>query len=378
MLYRELGKTKEQVSLLGFGCMRFPKIEEKIDEEQASEMLKYAIENGINYLDTAYPYHDGQSEPFVGKFLKENNLRDKVKLATKLPSWAIKNKEDMYKYFNSQLERLQTDYIDFYLVHNLSKDYWINLLENGLFEFLDEIKASGKVKHIGFSFHDNLTLFKEIVDSYDWEFAQIQYNYIDEEYQAGTEGLKYAYEKGLGVIIMEPLRGGKLANKISDELLDIIKGNKVDKTPVDLAFQFIYDKKEVGLVLSGMSTLEHVKDNIRIVNELGRINSLTENESNAIDSLCKAMKEKIKVSCTDCRYCLPCPAGVNIPKCFELYNDASMFNDVEGGKFAYTMFVKGNNEEASKCVKCGKCEEACPQNIEIINNLETIKNTFEG
>lgn len=377
MLYREYGKTKEQVSLLGFGCMRFPQIDGKIDEEKASQMLKYAIDNGINYIDTAYPYHNKESEPFVGNFLKENGLRDKVKIATKLPIWSIKSKEDMYKYFNRQLERLQTEYIDFYLVHALDKGYWDNLKSLGLLDFLDEIKASGKVKHIGFSFHDSLDVFKEIVDSYDWEFCQIQYNYLDQDYQAGIEGLLYAYDKGLGIAIMEPLRGGKLAGNMSDDLLDMIKESKVEKNLVELAFQFIYDKKEVSVVLSGMSTLEQVKDNIKIVNELGMENSLTENEKVLIDNLCTAIKNKTKVICTDCKYCMPCPMGVNIPKCFETLNNSAMFNDIEGAKNSYNNFVKGNNEQASNCVKCGKCEESCPQNIKIIENLELVKNTFE-
>ncbi|MGL5316605.1 MAG: aldo/keto reductase [Peptostreptococcaceae bacterium] len=378
MLYREYGKTKEQVSLLGFGCMRFPQKEGKIDEEQSTEMLKYAIDNGVNYIDTAYPYHNKESEPFVGRFLKENNLRDKIKLATKLPIWSIKSKEDMYKYFNRQLERLQTDYIDFYLVHALDKGYWDKLKSLGLLDFLDEIKASGKVKHIGFSFHDSLDVFKEIVDSYDWEFCQIQYNYLDQDYQAGIEGLLYAHRKGLGMAIMEPLRGGKLAGNMSEDLLEMISESKVDKNPVELAFQFIYDKQQVNVVLSGMSTLEQVKDNIRIVNEFGIENSLNENEKILIDKLCSAIKNRTKVVCTDCKYCMPCPMGVNIPKCFEILNNSAMFNDVEGASNSYDNFIVANNEQASNCVKCGKCEDACPQNINIIESLEVVKNTFEN
>ncbi|MGL5345824.1 MAG: aldo/keto reductase [Peptostreptococcaceae bacterium] len=377
MLYREYGKTKEQVSLLGFGCMRFPIKDDKIDIERAEEMLEFAIDNGVNYIDTAYPYHNKESEPFVGEFLNKNNLREKIKLATKLPIWSINSKEDMYKYFNRQLERLQTDYIDFYLVHALNKEYWDKLKEYGLFEFLDEIKSSGKVRHIGFSFHDSLDIFKEIVDSYEWEFCQIQYNYLDEYYQAGLEGLLYAYEKGLGIAIMEPLRGGKLANNLSDDLLDMIKENKVEKSPIDLAFQFIYDKKQVNVVLSGMSTLEHVKENIRIANELGNENSLNDNEIKVISNLSKMIKDKTIVQCTDCKYCMPCPAGVNIPRCFEILNTSSMFNDLKGCKSVYDNFIKGEDSHSSKCVKCGNCEDACPQNIDIINKLELVKNTFE-
>ena len=378
MLYREYGNTKEQVSLLGFGCMRFPQSDGKIDEEQSTEMLKYAIDNGVNYIDTAYPYHDKESEPFVGKFLKENNLRDKIKLATKLPIWVVKSKDDMYKYFNRQLERLQTDYIDFYLVHALDKGHWERLKALGLFEFLDEIKASGKVKHIGFSFHDSINVFKEIVDGYDWEFCQIQYNYLDEDYQAGLEGLLYARNKGLGMAIMEPLRGGKLAGNMSDDLLEIIDDSKVGKNPVELAFQFIYDKEEVDVVLSGMSNLEQVKDNIRIANELGNENSLTKDERELITNLSDMIKNKTKVVCTDCKYCMPCPMGVNIPKCFEILNNSAMFNDTCGAKSSYNNFVISNGQQASKCVQCRQCEDSCPQNIKIIDNLEIVKNIFEG
>ncbi len=375
MLYRKLVKNEEELSLLGFGCMRFPLIEGKIDREKSSEMLKYAIENGVNYIDTAYPYHNGESELFVGEFLEKNNLRKNIKLATKLPSWLIKSKEDMYKYLNEQLEKLRTDHIDFYLVHALNKELWDNLINNQLFEFLDEIKEKGIVKHIGFSFHDSIDIFKEIVDAYPWEFTQIQYNYLDEEYQAGKEGLDYAYNRGLGIIIMEPLRGGKLANNISDELLDVIKENEIEKPPVELAFQFLYNKKEIGVVLSGMSTLEQVKENIRIAHTSGLTNSLTKTEIQTITKLCKLMKERILVSCTDCKYCMPCPAGVNIPRNFEVLNSAVMFKDIEGTKFLYN-FLENDGEDASKCVACGKCEEVCPQNIKIIDKLEVVKNTF--
>ncbi len=377
MLYRKLGKTNEEVSLLGFGCMRFPQINGSIDKIKSSEMLHLAIQNGINYIDTAYPYHDGESEPFVGEFLEKNNLRDKVKLATKLPSWAIKTKDDMYKYLDEQLQRLRTDYIDFYLVHTLTKEFWSNLTQNGLFEFLDDIKKKGIVKHIGFSFHDDLDLFKEIVDSYEWEFTQIQYNYIDENYQAGKEGLLYAYDRGLGVIIMEPLRGGKLANNLSEDLLKEIKNNNIDKKPVELAFQFLYDKAEVGLVLSGMSTIDQVKDNIKIVNEMGEINSLTNNEKETIQRLCQLIKEKTVVRCTDCKYCMPCPVGVNIPVCFELLNNSAMFNDVNSMKRHYK-FLINEKGEASRCVECRSCESACPQHIDIINKLKLVKETLEN
>ncbi len=222
MRYRKLGKTNEYVSILGFGCMRFPEIDGRIEEEKTITMLRYAIDNGLNYIDTAYPYHNGQSEVVVGKALN-NGYRGKVKLATKLPSWLIKNREDMDRVIKEQLEKLETDYIDFYLIHNLNKDDYKRLKENGLFDFIKKIKKEKLVRYVGFSFHDTFDVFKEIVDDYDWDFAQIQHNYIDEDYQAGNEGLLYARNKGLGIIIMEPLRGGSLVNNLSPEIKAIIR-----------------------------------------------------------------------------------------------------------------------------------------------------------
>ena len=255
MQYRKFGNTNEEISILGFGCMRFPQIDNEIDVEETTKMIRYAIDNGLNYIDTAYPYHNGESEIVVGKILK-HGYREKVKLATKLPSWNITSREDMDNYLNKQLEKLQTDYIDFYLIHALDEKLWQNLVKNNIFEFLDDIKRSGKVKYLGFSFHDKYNVFEKIVDSYDWDFTQIQYNYIDEDYQAGTKGIEYAHKKGMGIIIMEPLRGGKLVNNLSDEIKEIIDKAKPKKTPAEWAFKFLYDKEEIGIVLSGMSTME--------------------------------------------------------------------------------------------------------------------------
>ena len=372
MLYRKI--EKEEVSLLGIGCMRFPTIDDKIDKEKTYEMLKYAVDNNINYFDTAYIYHNGQSESFIGEFIEEYNLREKIKLATKLPSWLIKNHEDMYKYLDEQLNNLKTDYIDFYLMHSLNKEDFDNLVKCGVFEFLDDIKRRGKAKYVGFSFHDSFEVFKEIVDSYEWDFAQIQYNYIDEEYQAGTKGLKYAHEKGLAVVIMEPLRGGKLANNISEDILDNIK--HTNKSAVELGFEFLYDKEEISVVLSGMSTIEQIKENIEIVDKYGKVNSLTPDEKVAISNLRDAIREKMVVRCTNCRYCVPCPMNVEIPKAFEVLNNASMFEDVDAFRYKYRALEK-DNIDPSRCIKCGKCEKICPQNIDIINKLELVKNTFK-
>ncbi|MEJ8553789.1 aldo/keto reductase [Tepidibacter sp. Z1-5] len=377
MLYRKFGKTNEEVSILGFGCMRFPVIDGKsdqINEEEAIKQIRYAIDNGVNYIDTAYPYHEGMSEIVTGKALKDG-YREKVFLATKLPSWLIKSREDMDKYLNEQLEKLGTDYIDFYLVHTLTKNLWSSLKEHDIFDFLDTIVKDGRVKHIGFSFHDEFPIFKEIVDAYDWEFCQIQYNFMDENYQAGKEGLKYASDKGLGVVIMEPLRGGSLARNIPDDIQSVWDKADVKRSPAEWGFKFLWDQPEVSVVLSGMNDMNHIDENIKTASDTYE-NSLTEKEKELIDEVKNIYLNRMVVNCTDCKYCMPCPAGVNIPKNFEILNGASMYNDVEHFKCMYNDFV-GYKEKALNCVACGKCEEACPQHIHIIDSLKSVRELFE-
>lgn len=376
MKYRKLGKTGEDVSILGFGCMRFPQQDGKIDEEKSLEMIRYAIDNGVNYIDTAYPYHNGESEIFLGKALKDG-YREKIKLATKLPSWAVNTRADMDKFINEQLKKLQTKQIDFYLIHSLNKDDYSRLKENGLFDFIRKIKEQKLVKYVGFSFHDTLDVFKYIIDDYEWDFVQIQYNYIDETYQAGTEGLLYAHSKGLGVVIMEPLRGGSLVNNLSDEINAIINNSSVEKNAVEWAFKFLYDKEEISVVLSGMSSLEQVIDNIKAVDSQGDANSMTKIEKQIIEDLSKEFKSKIKVNCTGCKYCLPCPKGVQIPLCFELLNSSSMFNDTKKAKDMYHGFLVSEGSDASNCVECGACEQKCPQHINIVEKLKDVRELFE-
>lgn len=376
MRYREFGSTGEKISILGFGCMRFPQTDGKINEDETLKMVRYAIDSGVNYIDTAYPYHGGESELVVGRILKDG-YREKVNLATKLPSWNIKSRDDMDKYLNEQLKKLQTNYIDFYLVHALDEELWDNLVKNGIFDFLDEIKRNKKVRYVGFSFHDKYEVFEKIIDDYDWDFTQIQYNYIDKEYQAGTKGLEYAYKKGLGIVIMEPLRGGKLVNNLSDDIKDIIKFANTQKSPTKWAFKFLYNKSEIGVVLSGMSTMEQVIENIKICDEEGKANSMTTDEKKIIDNLGEKFKSKIKVDCTACKYCIPCPRGVNIPGCFEALNNASMFDDVESVKINMYKFIEENESDASMCIECGKCEAMCPQHINIIDKLKEVKYTFK-
>ena len=378
LLYRKFGKTNEMVSILGFGCMRLPITSEgdpsSIDQDKAIKLIRSAIDGGVNYIDTAYPYHGtgmdkgGASEPLVAKALK-NGYRKKVKLATKLPSWLIKTREDMDKYLNEQLERLNTDSIDFYLVHALNKVTWPKLKEAGIAEFLDQAIKDGRIKHAGFSFHDKLDVFKEIVDYYDWSFCQIQYNYLDEKFQAGTEGLMYAAKKGLGVTIMEPLRGGKLAN-VPKDVKDIFNEAGGKRTPAQWGLSWVWNHPQVSVVLSGMNEMQQISDNIKMASEI-QANSLNTEELEIINKAKDVFRKKMKVNCTACEYCMPCPEGIDIPKNFSCYNDHYMF----GKSDMYNWIGKG--QRASNCIECGKCEEHCPQGISIRKELKNVKALFE-
>lgn len=383
MLYRKFGKTNETVSVLGFGCMRLPVIDgvqTNIDDEKAIAMIRYAIDNGVNYVDTAYPYHGtgfdkgGESEPFVARALKDG-YRERVKIATKLPSWLIQSRADMDRLLDEQLKRLGTDVIDFYLVHGLNRVFWQNLKNLGVGEFLDQAIKDGKIKHAGFSFHDDFDLFVEIVDAYDWSFCQIQYNYLDENYQAGKKGLEYAASKGLGITIMEPIRGGALADKLPQEVLAAWDQAPIKRTPAQWALRWVMNHPKVSVVLSGMTTMEQVVDNINTASE-GAANTLTTEELDLVDFAKKTIKEKMKVNCTGCRYCMPCPSGVDIPGHFALYNNAYLFDILPRAKGQYAMMFP-QDAKASNCVECGNCEEHCPQNIAIIQELKNVRAALE-
>jgi hypothetical protein len=383
MLYRKFGKTNEDVSVLGFGCMRLPIVDgdqSHIDDEKAIAMIHYAIDNGVNYIDTAYPYHGtgfdqgGASEPFVARAL-QNGYRKRVKLATKLPVWLVQSRDDMERLLDEQLKRLDTDVIDFYLLHGLNKVFWEKMKNLGVGEFLDQAISDGKIRYAGFSFHDDYDLFVEIVDAYDWSFCQIQYNYLDENYQAGTKGLEYAAGKGLGVTIMEPLRGGALVDKLPKDVLNAWNQSSIKRTPAQWALRWVMNHPEVSVVLSGMSTMEQVVDNINTADQ-GAANSLTTEEMDLVDFVRQTIKAKMKVNCTGCRYCMPCPSGVDIPGHFSLYNNAFLFDMLPRVRGQYgTMFPQ--DAKASNCVECGKCEEHCPQHIAIIQELKNVRAALE-
>jgi len=375
---RKFGKTNESVSLLGFGCMRLPQIDDNtknIDQVKAIQLIRDGIDSGINYIDTAWGYHGEMSEPLVGKALQDG-YREKVHLATKLPSWLIEKTEDMEYYLNKQLEKLQTDHIDFYLVHTLNTRFWDNLKACELFAFLDKIKADGRVKHVGFSFHDQLPLFKEIVDSYDWSFCQIQLNYMDTEYQAGLEGLHYAAERNLGIVIMEPLRGGNIVNNIPDDIMKIWQTSVMpDRKPADWALRYVMNMPEVHVVLSGMGLEHEVNENIETAKN-AEPNHLSDVELGTIKTVSNIYNDRTQVNCTQCAYCMPCPAGVQIPKVFHMFNGAYVFNDIKGYKNNYHMFISPAGH-ASNCTECGACEVACPQNIPIIETMKRVVEDFE-
>lgn len=356
----------EKISRLGFGCMRFKTINGdngKIDKIESSKILKEAIENGLTYIDTAYPYHEKMSEVFVGEFLEENKLRDKIYLATKLPCWFVKEKDDFYRIFNEQLEKLRTDYLDFYLLHSLDIKRFRQMVDLGVFDFLNEIKEKGLVKNIGFSFHDEYEAFEEIVKSYDWDFCQIQLNYLDINLQAGMKGYNLAKEMNIPIVIMEPVKGGRLANPPSE--VKKLMAEFTDLTPAQQAIKFPLSLENVMTVLSGMNTSEQVAENIAIASADP---SLTEKEIEFYEKARKIYKSREQIACTACEYCLPCTVEINIPKVFSMWNNAFLYDEAEKSKKAYQEYLKdGVNPEA--CIECGKCENICPQSLEIIEGL---------
>ncbi|MHB1295713.1 MAG: aldo/keto reductase [Anaerolineae bacterium] len=361
MQYRKFGKLDWQVSALGFGCMRLPTTGEDkhIDEPEAIRMIRHAIDQGVNYVDTAYPYHGGQSEVVVGKALQDG-YRERVRLATKLPSWLVNTAEDFDRFLNEQLGKLQTDHIDFYMLHSLDQASWHKLRDLGVLAWAEKAKAEGRIRHVGFSFHDGYEVFQEIVDAYDrWDFAQIQYNYMNEEEQAGAKGLEYAASKGLALVIMEPLLGGKLAN-VPEPVKAILDETGRDRTPADWALQWLWNKPEVSVVLSGMSAMDQVEGNLLSAATSG-VGTLAAEDLAVFERVKAKYDELCPIPCTKCGYCMPCPNGVNIPNNLEIYNGGSMYGDVEGARQGYKWLPEEQRAEA--CIQCRQCEDLCPQSI---------------
>jgi predicted aldo/keto reductase-like oxidoreductase len=371
MIYRKFGNTGIELSQLGFGLMRLPIRArfkpDKIDRVRARRMLHHAIDNGVNYLDNAFPYHRQTSEDFLGKALTRAH-RKKVYLATKLPTWMVKRKSDSMRLFNEQLKRVQTDHFDMYLLHSLGEGTWKIVKKFDLLTFMDKLQKKGKIRFPGFSFHGKLSLFKKIVDAYPWVFCLIHLNYVDDHYQAGLAGLEYASKRGLAVIIMEGLRGGKLANNVPPAVLDIIAKSGRKQTPAQFAFRWLWNRSDISLVLSGMSTMEQVKENIRFASQEHR-GTLTGKELELYAQVKRLYKSRIAVNCTECGYCMPCKQKVSIPFILGLYNDAHIFNAVKQSSWSYSVFV-GPKHDASQCIACGECEEKCPQDIPIIKTLK--------
>jgi len=377
MLYRAMEKTGDELSILGFGAMRLAGDGIKIDEARAMKQIRYAIDQGVNYVDTAYPYHGGTCEPFLGRVLADG-YRERIKLATKLPHWITGSREDMDRILDSQLERLRTHIIDYYLLHSLDQNSWPKLNALGALDFLGAAKSKGLIVNAGFSFHGDSATFKEVVDAYDWDFCQIQYNFLDERNQAGKEGLEYAAAKGMGVIVMEPLRGGNLAGRIPREVKAIWDEADVKRSPAEWALRWVWNHPEVSVVLSGMNDEAQIEENLRVADE-ARPNSLTGQELRLVARVEETYRRLMKVGCTGCSYCMPCPAGVNIPGCFEVYNNKHMFGDKNAQTTYNIRFSKiaGTPSYASLCTECEECLELCPQHLEIPTLLKDVAEEFD-
>jgi len=380
MKFRKNTKNDEMLSILGFGCMRLPKKGNSIDEEEAEKMIVSAIDRGVNYFDTAYVYSNGKSEIVLGKILAKG-YRDKVKIATKMPPFLAKKTADFDKIFNTQLERLQTDHIDYYLIHMLMDiDTWNRLKSIGILEWIAEKKKSGKIINLGFSFHGTKNEFIQLIDAYDWDFTQIQYNFIDENNQAGKSGLQYAASKRIPVIVMEPLRGGKIVFGLPKEIDELWKTLTPNRNVVDWALRWVWNHPEVNVVLSGMSTQEQVDENIRIASD-AEANSLSVTELAVFDKAREIIREKTKVNCTACGYCMPCPHGVDIPACFAAYNDKYLNHKGFISKFSYiqnTGAMTRHPAYASMCKSCKLCESHCPQSIKISERMKDVAADMEG
>ncbi len=375
MQYRK-NKSGEEISLLGYGCMRFSKKGNGIDIDKTEQEIRLALQGGVNYFDTAYIYPG--SEAALGEIFRRIGGRKNINIATKLPHYLIKSIDGVERMFKEQLRRLQTDYIDYYLMHMLTDvETWERLKKLGIEQWIEEKKKSGQIRHIGFSYHGHTDMFCRLLDAYEWEFAQIQYNYMDEHSQAGRRGLQYAAGKGIPIIIMEGLRGGKLANLLPESAKKLRAGNGKKRSPAEWAFRWLYNQPEVTCVLSGMNSIEMVKENLRVADE-ARAGEFTEEDHALIAAVKKEIEKTVKVGCTGCGYCMPCPRGVDIPETFHCYNNYYA-EGKSSAKWEYiqcTVFRK-THSNASNCIGCGKCEAHCPQHIAIRQELKGAASVLE-
>ena len=389
MVKRVVKRNGDEIFPLGLGAMRLPTKNNSIDREKAQEFILYAINKGVNYIDTAYAYHGGESESFLGEILSlaDNDgvkYRDKVKLSTKLPSWMVRSREDMDAFLNEQLGKLQTASIDYYYVHSVDLSTILRLKDLGLYEFLEKAKSEGKIKNTGFSYHGSPHEFNELIDDFDWDMVLVQYNYLDVNAQAGIRGIQYAYEKDIAVFVMEPLKGGLLAGELPKDVTDLFDSVDSERSSVDWALSWVLNQKEITCVLSGMGSLEQIKENMAIAERV-EVNSLSDEELDILDKAQGIFNSMMKINCTGCGYCLPCPKGVNIPDCFNVYNEKYLFDKKLLGVFPgamanYYMIVGGiTNKQSSAglCNHCGRCKRLCPQSLDIPNELDRVKSEFE-
>ena len=370
-------KRQNDWSVLGFGCMRFPRKGSGIDIEETEKLIRYALKHGVNYFDTAYIYPG--SEKTLGSLIAKNGWRDRMVIATKMPHYLLKSVSDLEKAFQEQLERLQTDYIDNYLMHMLPDvTVWQKLIDMGVLEWLKEKKAAGQIRRVGFSYHGNTENFVKLIDAYDWEFCQVQYNYMDEFSQAGRAGVRHAFEKGIPVIIMEPLRGGRLVNDLPEKAKSLFAQAEPERSPAEWGLRWLWNQPEVAVVLSGMGSRSMVRENIRIASE-ARVGELSDADMKLYEDVKAAINAKMKVPCTGCGYCQPCPFGVDIPGTFRCYNVSYTDNFFVGMKeYIMCTTLRADRTNAGLCRKCGKCEQHCPQGIKIRDELDHAKRRLEN